>query len=84
MDLPDIFEKRAKKLLIHRIRLEYSNETSFLLHKLITVYIYYFDSVPKTGNTNEENANFVERYNLNYKTGVGTDLKGNQVDLELK
>ena len=48
MDLPDIFEKRAKKLLIHRIRLEYSNETSFLLHKLITVYIYYFDSVPKT------------------------------------
>lgn len=35
-------------------------------------------------DTNEENANFVERYNLNYKTGVGTDLKGNKVDLELK
>lgn len=31
-----------------------------------------------------ENSEFIQRYNLNYKTGKGTDLQGNQVDLELK
>lgn len=32
----------------------------------------------------DEGAQFIERYNLNYKTGTGTDLVGNVVDLKLK
>ena len=34
-------------------------------------------------DSEEENANFIERYNLDYKTGIGTDLEGNKVDLKL-
>lgn len=35
-------------------------------------------------DSEEENANFIERYNLDYKTGIGTDIEGNKVDLNLK
>ena len=34
-------------------------------------------------DSTDENADFVERYNLDYKTGKGTDLHGNSVDLEI-
>ena len=32
----------------------------------------------------EGNVDYTERYNLNYKTGIGTDLHGNEVDIELE
>jgi uncharacterized protein YxeA len=35
-------------------------------------------------DSNDENSNFVERYNLDYKTGIGVDLQGNDVDLGLE
>ena len=34
-------------------------------------------------DSTDENADYVERYNLDYKTGKGTDLHGNSVDLEI-
>lgn len=34
-------------------------------------------------DSTDENAHYVEKYNLDYKTGKGTDLHGNSVDLEI-
>lgn len=31
-----------------------------------------------------EETNFVQKYDVNYKTGIGTDMEGNEVNLNLK
>lgn len=33
---------------------------------------------------NTDESNFVQKYDVNYKTGIGTDMEGNEVNLNLK